>query len=47
MNRIALMVGFIIVVLGFVGMLYLVSDGTPIESVQPVAVDAGKGASQK
>ncbi|EMA6998315.1 hypothetical protein [Klebsiella pneumoniae] len=47
MKKIVLTAGVVIVVMGFVGMLFLVSDGKPIESAQPVAVDAGKGASQK
>lgn len=47
MKRMVLTATVVIVVIGFVGMLFLLSDGEPIESAQPVAIDAGKGAAQK
>lgn len=47
MKRLVLTATVVIVVIGFVGMLFLLSDGEPIKSAQPVAVESGKGAAQK
>ncbi|MFZ3770609.1 hypothetical protein ACOW43_23495 [Escherichia coli] len=47
MKKYVLTAAVVIVVIGFVGMLYVASDGKPIDSSQPVAGDSGKDAAKK